>query len=121
MLMGNAGPAQISMKHRFRGPMYAVSSACASSNDAMAIAFDLIRHGYATAIMNDWRLRGDGHRHRDGRLRLDEGDVDAQRRARPGQPTLHRERDGFVMGEGGAILIFEELEFAPAARRAHLC
>ncbi|MFY9779259.1 MAG: beta-ketoacyl-ACP synthase II [Candidatus Baltobacteraceae bacterium] len=118
MLMGNAGPAQISMKHRFRGPMYAVSSACASSNDAMAIAFDLIRHGYATAMVTggseatvtDIAMGGF-----DSMKAMSTRNDEPARASRP----FDRERDGFVMGEGGAILIFEELEFA-RRRGAHI-
>ncbi len=111
MLMGNAGPAQISMKHHFRGPMYAVSSACASSNDAMAIAYDLILNGHATAMVTggseatitDVAMGGF-----DSMKALSTRNDDPTKASRP----FDRERDGFVMGEGGGILIFEELEFA---------
>ena len=51
MLMANAAPAQISMMHRFRGPIYAVSSACASSNDAIAVAYDQVASGVARAVV----------------------------------------------------------------------
>jgi 3-oxoacyl-[acyl-carrier-protein] synthase II len=111
MLMGNAGPAQISMKHHFRGPMYAVSSACASSNDAMAIAYDLIINGHATAMVTggseatvtDVAMGGF-----DSMKALSTRNGEPAKASRP----FDRERDGFVMGEGGGILIFEELEFA---------
>ncbi|MGP6159591.1 MAG: beta-ketoacyl-ACP synthase II [Vulcanimicrobiaceae bacterium] len=111
MLMGNAGPAQISMKHHFRGPMYAVSSACASSNDAMAIAYDLIINGHATAMVTggseatitDVAMGGF-----DSMKALSTRNDAPAKASRP----FDRERDGFVMGEGGAILIFEELEYA---------
>jgi 3-oxoacyl-[acyl-carrier-protein] synthase II len=118
MLMGNAGPAQISMKHHFRGPMYAVSSACASSNDAMAIAYDLILNGHATAMVTggseatitDIAMGGF-----DSMKAMSTRNDEPAKASRP----FDRERDGFVMGEGGAILIFEELEFA-RGRGAHI-
>jgi 3-oxoacyl-[acyl-carrier-protein] synthase II len=111
MLMGNAGPAQISMKHHFRGPMYAVSSACASSNDAMAIAYDLIKNGHATAMITG------GSEATITDIAMGGFDSMKAMSTRNDAPTkasrpFDRERDGFVMGEGGAILIFEEFEYA---------
>jgi 3-oxoacyl-[acyl-carrier-protein] synthase II len=111
MLMGNAGPAQISMKHNFRGPMYAVSSACASSNDALGIAYDLIARGDALAMITggseatitDVAMGGF-----DSMKALSTRNDDPQRASRP----FDRERDGFVLAEGGAVLVFEEMEFA---------
>ena len=78
MLMGNAASAQISMYHKLRGPMFHVSSACASSNDALASPSNTSSRGDAVADGHR-RLRSDDHGHRDGRLRFDEGALDAQR------------------------------------------
>jgi len=111
MLMGNAGPAQISMKHGLRGPMYAVSSACASSNDALGIAYDLIARGDALAMVTggseatitDVSMGGF-----DSMKALSTRNDEPERASRP----FDRERDGFVLAEGGAVLIFEEMEFA---------
>jgi 3-oxoacyl-[acyl-carrier-protein] synthase II len=111
MLMGNAGPAQISMRHHFRGPVYAVSSACASSNDAIGIAYDLIAGGKAVAMVTggseatvtDIAMGGF-----DSMKALSTRNDEPARASRP----FDRERDGFVLAEGGAILILEELEFA---------
>jgi 3-oxoacyl-[acyl-carrier-protein] synthase II len=113
MLMGNAGPAQISMKHNLRGPMYAVSSACASSNDAIGIAYDLIARGDALAMVTggseatitDIAMGGF-----DSMKALSTRNDEPQRASRP----FDSERDGFVLAEGGAALILEELEFAKA-------
>ncbi|MGH7728021.1 MAG: beta-ketoacyl-ACP synthase II [Vulcanimicrobiaceae bacterium] len=111
MLMGNAGPAQISMRHKFRGPMFAVSSACASSNDAIAIAFDFIARGEALAMVTG------GSEATVTDVAMGGFDVMRALSTRNDQPTkasrpFDRERDGFVLAEGGAILILEELEFA---------
>ncbi len=111
MLMSNAAPAQISMKYGFRGPMYAVSSACASSNDAFGVAYDMIVHGKARAMITggaeatiiDCAMGGF-----DSMKALSTRNDEPERASRP----FDRERDGFVLAEGGAIFVLEELEFA---------
>jgi 3-oxoacyl-[acyl-carrier-protein] synthase II len=111
MLMSNAGPAQISMKERFRGPMYAVSSACASSNDAIAIAYDMIARGDADAMVTggseatitDIAMGGF-----DQMKALSTRNDEPTKASRP----FDKERDGFVLAEGGAILILESLDLA---------
>ena len=111
MLMGNAASAQISMKHRFRGPMFAVSSACASSNDAFGVAYDMIVHGRARAMITggseatitDVAMGGF-----DSMKALSTRNDEPHRASRP----FDRERDGFVLAEGAAIFVLEELELA---------
>ncbi len=111
MLMGNAAPAQISMYHKLRGPMYHVSSACASSNDAMAVAYEMIAQGEALAMVTggseatitDIAMGGF-----DSMKALSTRNDEPQRASRP----FDRERDGFVLGEGAAILVMEDEEFA---------
>jgi 3-oxoacyl-[acyl-carrier-protein] synthase II len=111
MLMANAAPAQISMAYRFRGPLYAVSSACASSNDAIAVAYDQIARGDATAMItggaeatvSDIAMGGF-----DQMKAMSTRNAEPERASRP----FDRERDGFVLAEGGAILVFEEESFA---------
>ncbi len=111
MLMSNAAPAQISMRYGFRGPMYAVSSACASSNDAFAVAYDLIVHGKAHAMITggseatitDVAMGGF-----DSMKALSTRNDEPARASRP----FDRERDGFVLAEGSAIFVLEELELA---------
>jgi 3-oxoacyl-[acyl-carrier-protein] synthase II len=113
MLMGNAASAQISMKGGFRGPMFAVSSACASSNDGLGLAYDYIARGDALAMIGggseatiiDIAMGGF-----DSMKALSTRNDEPQRASRP----FDRERDGFVLAEGAAILILEELEFARA-------
>ncbi|MBC5809791.1 MAG: beta-ketoacyl-ACP synthase II [Candidatus Eremiobacteraeota bacterium] len=113
MLMGNAAPAQISMREKFRGPMFAVSSACASSNDAIGIAYDAIARGDALAMVTggceatitDVAMGGF-----DSMKALSTRNDEPTKASRP----FDRERDGFVLAEGGAILILEEMEGAKA-------
>jgi 3-oxoacyl-(acyl-carrier-protein) synthase len=111
MLMSNAAPAQISMRHGFRGPMYAVSSACASSNDALGVAYDLIVHGKVRAMISggseatitDVAMGGF-----DSMKALSTRNDDPTRASRP----FDAQRDGFVLAEGGAIFVLEELSLA---------
>jgi 3-oxoacyl-[acyl-carrier-protein] synthase II len=113
MLMGNAASAQISMKERLRGPLFAVSSACASSNDGIGLAYDYIARGDAIAMVTggseatiiDIAMGGF-----DSMKALSTRNDEPERASRP----FDRERDGFVLAEGGAVLILEELEFARA-------
>ncbi len=111
MLMGNAAPAQISMRHKFRGPMYAVSSACASSNDAFGVAYEMIVRGNARAMITggseatvtDVAMGGF-----DSMKALSTRNDEPERASRP----FDKERDGFVLAEGSAIFVLEELELA---------
>jgi 3-oxoacyl-[acyl-carrier-protein] synthase II len=111
MLMSNAAPAHISMLHHFRGPMFAVSSACASSNDAFGVAYDLMQAGKARAMITggseatiiDCAMGGF-----DSMKALSTRNDEPERASRP----FDRERDGFVLAEGSAIFVLEELELA---------
>jgi 3-oxoacyl-[acyl-carrier-protein] synthase II len=111
MLMSNAAPAQISMRFGFRGPMYAVSSACASSNDAFGVAYDMILHGKARAMITggseatitDCAMGGF-----DSMKALSTRNDEPERASRP----FDKERDGFVLAEGAAIFVLEDLELA---------
>jgi 3-oxoacyl-[acyl-carrier-protein] synthase II len=103
----------ISMKYGLRGPNFATVSACASSTHAMISAFDIIRLGRAQAIIaggseapiNEAAMGGFS-----SSQALSTRNDDCSRASRPFD--LHR--DGFVMGEGAAGLLFEEYEHAMA-------
>jgi 3-oxoacyl-[acyl-carrier-protein] synthase II len=113
MLMSNAAPAQISMKYNLRGPIYAASSACASSNDAIGVAFDYISRGDmigmvtggSEATITDVAMGGF-----DSMKALSTRNDAPERASRP----FDKERDGFVLAEGAAVIVLEELEFAKA-------
>jgi 3-oxoacyl-[acyl-carrier-protein] synthase II len=103
----------ISMKYGLRGPNFATVSACASSTHAMISAFDLIRLGKAQAIIaggseapiNEAAMGGFN-----SSQALSTRNDDCTRASRP----FDLSRDGFVMGEGAAGLLFEEYEHAKA-------
>ena len=101
----------ISMRHGFRGPNFAVVSACASSTNAMMEAFNLIRMGKADIIVSGGSeavVSEAGVGGFNAMKALSERNDDPKTASRPYDKT----RDGFVMGEGAGVLIFEELEHA---------
>ncbi|WP_207495605.1 beta-ketoacyl-ACP synthase II [Aridibaculum aurantiacum] len=109
---------QISMRHGFRGPNFAVVSACASSTNAIIDAFNYIRLGKADAIVtggSESVISEAGVGGFNAMKALSERNDDYQTASRP----YDRDRDGFVMGEGAGVLILEELEHAKA-RGAHI-
>src|SRR3954468_20057736 len=101
----------ISMRHGFRGPNFAVVSACASSTNAMMEAFNLIRMGKADIIItggSESVVREAGVGGFNAMKALSERNDDPKAASRP----YDKDRDGFVMGEAAGVLIFEELEHA---------
>jgi 3-oxoacyl-[acyl-carrier-protein] synthase II len=113
MLMANAASGNISMKHGMRGPTFSVASACASSNDAMAVAYMKIAYGDAVAMVtggSEATVIGTAMGGFDSMKALSARNDEPQRASRP----FDAARDGFVLGEGAGCLIFEEREFALA-------
>ncbi|MBO9618238.1 MAG: beta-ketoacyl-ACP synthase II [Niabella sp.] len=102
---------QISMRHNFRGPNYSVVSACASSTNAMIDAINLLRLGKADIIAtggSEAVVSEAGVGGFNAMKAMSERNDDPATASRP----YDKDRDGFVMGEGAGILIFEELEHA---------
>lgn len=104
---------EVSIRYGFRGPNYTTTSACASSSHAIANAFNLIRLGKADMIISggaecavcDCSVSGFNSMHA-----LSTRNESPETASRP----FSKSRDGFVLGEGGAILVLEELEHAKA-------
>lgn len=106
-------PGHISMKHGFRGPNYATVAACASTNAAMIDAFNLIRLGKANVFVtggSEAPISAGGVGGFNAMRALSERNDSPETASRP----FDKDRDGFVMGEGGAAVILEELEHALA-------
>lgn len=103
----------VSIEFGLRGPNYVCSSACASSSNAIADAFNLIRLGKANAIVTGgtesaiWPAGIGGFNALHG---LSTRNDDPEGASRP----FSASRDGFVVGEGSTILVLEELEHALA-------
>ncbi len=113
MLMSNAASAHISMTYGFRGPVFSVASACASSNDAFSVAYDKIALGQAVAILaggSEATVMPTAMGGFDSMKALSRRNDEPERASRP----FDAERDGFVLGEGSAVLVLEERDFAVA-------
>ena len=102
---------QISMRHGFRGPNFAVVSACASSTNAMMEAANLIKLGKADIIVTGGAeavVSEAGVGGFNAMRALSERNDDPKTASRP----YDKDRDGFVMGEAAGVVIFEEMEHA---------
>jgi 3-oxoacyl-[acyl-carrier-protein] synthase II len=109
---------QISMRHGFRGPNFAVVSACASSTNAMMESFNLLRLGIADVILTGGAesvIIEAGVGGFNAMKALSERNEDPKTASRP----YDKDRDGFVIGEAAGIVVLEELEHA-LARGAHI-
>lgn len=106
-LMNNAATSHVSMEWGLRGPAFTVSTACASSNHAMGLAFQMIRAGGADVMLtggSEAMLCFGGIKAWEG-LRVMSRDA-----CRP----FSANRNGMVQGEGAAVFVFEEWEHARA-------
>ncbi len=103
----------ISIRHGFRGPNFAVVSACASSTNALMESFNLIRLGIADIILtggSESVITEAGVGGFNAMKALSERNDNPKTASRP----YDKGRDGFVIGEGAGSLILEELEHAKA-------
>jgi 3-oxoacyl-[acyl-carrier-protein] synthase II len=103
----------ISMEYGFRGPNFTTVAACASSTNALIDAFNYIRLGKADVFVSggsEASIYEAGMGGFNGMHALSTRNDDPKTASRP----FDKERDGFVMGEGGAALILEEYEHAIA-------
>lgn len=102
---------QISMRYGFRGPNFAVVSACASSTNAIIDAYDNIRLDKADIVLtggSEAVISESGVGGFNAMKALSERNDDPKTASRP----FDRDRDGFVMGEAAGVLVLEELEHA---------
>ncbi|OAN65326.1 beta-ketoacyl-[acyl-carrier-protein] synthase family protein [Seohaeicola saemankumensis] len=106
-LMMNAAASHVSMEYNLRGPSFTVSTACASSNHAMAQAFQMVRTGMSPVMItggSESMLCFGGIKAWEG-LRVMSKDA-----CRP----FSANRNGMVQGEGAGIFVFEDFEHARA-------
>ncbi len=110
-MIGDAAPVQVTLILGIKGLNYAVSSACTSSSDAIGQAFDLIRQGYARVM-----LAGGTEAPIMPLVLAAFGQIRALSTRNDSPQTACRpfdgERDGFVFGEGAAVLVLEDAEYA---------
>jgi nodulation protein E len=106
-LMMNAAASHVSMEYNLRGPSFTVSTACASSNHAMAQAFQMVRSGMSPVMItggSESMLCFGGIKAWEG-LRVMSKDA-----CRP----FSANRNGMVQGEGAGIFVFEAFDHARA-------
>lgn len=106
-LMNNAAASHVSMEFNLKGPSFTVASACASSNHAMAQAFQMVKSGMAPVMItggSESMLCFGGVKAWEG-LRVMSKDA-----CRP----FSANRNGMVQGEGAGIFVFEEYDHARA-------
>lgn len=112
-MIADIASGHISMEYGYHGPNYGVVSACASSNNAIIDAFNLIRLGKADVFVTggaEAAIYPAGVGGFNSMHALSTRNDSPETASRP----FSKSRDGFVMGEGSAVLILEELEHAKA-------
>ena len=112
-MIADIAAGQISIMYGFHGPNYITASACASSSNALADAFNLIRLGKANAIVAggaEAAICATGVGGFNAMHALSTRNDEPEKASRP----FSASRDGFIMAEGAGCLILEELEHAKA-------
>ncbi len=112
-MIADSVSGQISIKHGYRGPNYVTVSACSSANNAIIDAFNYIRLGRITACISggsEATVAQAGIGGFNALKALSERNDDPKTASRP----YDRDRDGFVLGEGGGAIVLEEYEHAKA-------
>ncbi len=112
-MIADIAAGHISILYGFHGPNYVTTSACASSTNALADAFNLIRLGKADMIVSggaEAAITEGGVGGFTAMKALSTRNDEPEKASRP----FSASRDGFVMGEGSGCLILEELEHAKA-------
>jgi len=110
-MIPDIAPGVISIKYGFKGPNFATVSACASSANALIDALNYIRLGYSDIMVSGGSEAGiikSGIGGFNAVQALSKRNDDPKTASRP----FDRDRDGFVLGEGGGCIILEELEHA---------
>jgi nodulation protein E len=106
-IMANAGASHISMEMGFQGPGFTLSTACSSAAHAMGLAFWLVRSGTAPVAITGG-----------SEAPFSLGLLKAWEAMRVVSPTTCRpfckDRNGMILGEGGAMMVLEPLEAAQA-------
>ena len=112
-MIADIASGYISIQYGLHGPNYTTTSACASSSNALADAFNLIRLGKANMMVTggaEAAIWASGVGGFNAMKALSTRNDEPEKASRP----FSASRDGFVMGEGAGILILEELEHAKA-------
>lgn len=112
-MIADSSSGLISMRHGLRGPSYVTVSACASSNNALIDSFNYIRLGTVDLMVtggSEASIHEAGVGGFNAMHAMSTRNDDPSTASRP----YDKDRDGFVLGEGGGIIVLEELEHAKA-------
>jgi len=112
-MIADIAAGQISIRYGFRGPNFATVSACASSANALIDAYNYIRLGMADAFVtggSEAAINVAGVGGFNAMHAISTRNDDPKTASRP----FDKDRDGFVIGEGGGALIFEDMDHALA-------
>lgn len=112
-MIADIAAGQVSIKYGFHGPNFITSSACASSSNAIAQAFNILRLGKADMIVSggsEAAILACGVGGFNAMHALSTRNDSPETASRP----FSASRDGFIMGEGAGMIILEELEHAKA-------
>jgi 3-oxoacyl-[acyl-carrier-protein] synthase II len=118
MMLADMASGQVSIMLRAKGPNFCITSSCASGSDAIGEAFEIIRRGDAQAMIaggSEASITPIGVAAFNAARALSTRNHEPQKASRP----FDAERDGFVMGEGAAALVLENLSLA-IKRGAHI-
>ncbi len=111
MFIANMAPGLVSMRYGLKGPNYATVSACAASAHAIGESFSLIRSGVADAMVtggSEAAITGLTVAAFSNMKAMSTRNDDPATASRP----FDKDRDGFVLADGGAVLVLESLEHA---------
>lgn len=112
-MTGDAAPVQVSLLLGAKGPNYSPSSACSSSSDSIGQAYETIRHGEAKIMIaggTEAPIMPICIAAFNAARALSTKNSDPKNACRP----FDAERDGFVLGEGAAVMVLEDLDSARA-------
>lgn len=110
-MTGDAAPVQVSLQLGAKGPNYSPSSACSSSSDSIGQAYEAIRHGEAKVMIaggTEAPIIPICLAAFNAARALSTNNSEPQKACRP----FDAKRDGFVLGEGAAIIVLEDLSYA---------
>lgn len=113
-MMCNAASGQVSIYHGFKGPNFAVVTACASANHSIGEAYRLIKYGFADAIVTGGSEAAITILSLGGFSNAKALSTQYQDAPTTASRPFDKTRDGFVLAEGAGILVLENLEKAKA-------
>ncbi|HEX5807150.1 MAG TPA: beta-ketoacyl-ACP synthase II, partial [Anaerolineales bacterium] len=120
MMISDSAPGMIAIRFGVRGPNMALATACASGNNVIGEALEMIRRGAADAMIagaSEAAIVPVAMAGLNVMTALSTRNDDPQTASRP----FDKDRDGFLMGEGAGVLILESLESAQARGAEILC